>query len=180
MAGRHIALLRGINVGKAKRVSMEDLRALVADVGYLDVRTLLNSGNVVFTVRPSDRSNAAARIEKAIASRCGFSSRVTVLTAAELAGIVQTNPLRKVATDFSRLLVAVLAASSDRSLLKPLLDQAWSPDALAIGKRAAYLWCANGVLESALAKAANRALGDAITMRNWTTLLKLNALAQES
>jgi len=79
---RRVALLRGINVGRAKRLAMADLRALVEDLGYGDVRTLLNSGNIIFTVPRTKRGDAAARIEKAIASRLGVSARVYVLTAA--------------------------------------------------------------------------------------------------
>jgi uncharacterized protein (DUF1697 family) len=72
VSGTHVALLRGINVGKAKRVGMADLRALVEGLGYRDVRTLLNSGNVVFAVPKSARGEPAARIETAIARSSGF------------------------------------------------------------------------------------------------------------
>ena len=67
MAGRHVALLRGINVGTAKRVAMADLRALVEGLGYGDVSTLLNSGNVVFTVpAKAAKTSPATRIEQAL------------------------------------------------------------------------------------------------------------------
>src|SRR6266496_1648635 len=88
MTRRHVALIRGINVGRAKRVAMADLRALVGDLGYGEVRTLLNSGNVVFTVPASARGDPAPRIEQAMTARLGISARVTVLTAAELAAVV--------------------------------------------------------------------------------------------
>ena len=173
--GRQIALLRGINVGRAKRISMADLRALVETLGYRDVSTLLNSGNVVFTAKSVAAGGAATRIEKALATRLGISARVTVLTAAELASIVAENPLLGIATDPSRLLVAVLFSSSDRARLKPLLAQDWSPDALAVGERVAYIWCPPGMLQSPAAEAVGRALGDAVTTRNWATILKLHA-----
>lgn len=66
LGGRHVALIRGINVGRAKRVAMADLRALVEDLGYGDVRTLLNSGNVVFTSARRPPAKAAARIEEGL------------------------------------------------------------------------------------------------------------------
>jgi uncharacterized protein (DUF1697 family) len=174
MIGPHIALLRGINVGRAKRVAMADLRALVTDLGYLEVRTLLNSGNVVFTVPRTVRGDAASRIERAIATRLGVSTRVTVLSAAELATVVRDNPLGDVANDPSRLLVSVLGRPPDRIRLKPLARQDWAPEALAIGARVAYLWCANGILASRVAEAVNRAVGDAATARNWATITKLH------
>jgi uncharacterized protein (DUF1697 family) len=176
MTGRHVALIRGINVGRAKRVAMADLRALVEGLGYRDVRTLLNSGNIVFTIPGKSRGEAAPRIEKAMAARLGVSARVTVLTAAELATAVRENPLGKVARDPSRLLVTVLSKPADRVRLKPLARQDWAPDALAIGRRVAYLWCADGMIESRLAAAVGRVLGAAATSRNWATMMKLKAL----
>ncbi len=179
MGSTHVALLRGINVGRAKRVAMADLRALVEGLGYGNVRTLLNSGNVVFTVPPRlAKNNAAKKIEAELEKQCGFSARVTVLSALELTQVVAENSLLKVATDPARMLVAVPANPADRTLLAPLMKQDWGRDTLAIGKRAAYLWCATGVLESRLAAAVNRALGDAVTARNWATIVKLAALTK--
>jgi uncharacterized protein (DUF1697 family) len=175
VARKLVALLRGINVGRAKRVAMADLRKLVEGLGYGDVRTLLNSGNVVFTA-PRAAAGAAGRIEKALATRLGVTARVTVLTAEELTAAVTENPLREVADDPSRLLVAFFRDVADRAKLEPLLNQDWSPEALALGGRVAYLWCAEGILASRLAEAVNRLLGDAVTARNWATVLKLHAL----
>jgi uncharacterized protein (DUF1697 family) len=173
----HIALIRGINVGHAKRVSMADLRALVEGLGYGDVRTLLNSGNVLFSASDVASSDAAARIERALEEQLGVAARVTVLTAAELATVVADNPLLAVADNPSRLMVAVLANPRDRALLEPLLAQDWAPEALALGARVAYLWCPEGVIASRLSEAVGRALGDAVTTRNWATVTKLHALA---
>lgn len=176
---RRVALIRGINVGRAKRVAMADLRAVVADLGYLDVRTLLNSGNLVFTVPGRARGDPAARIEQAIATRLGVSARVTVLTATELATVVADNPLPRVATDPSRLLVTVLIDPTDRARLEPLARQDWRPEAMALGARVAYLWCPGGMVESRLAQAIGKTLGDAATTRNWATMTKLHALASD-
>jgi uncharacterized protein (DUF1697 family) len=178
VTGRHVALIRGINVGRAKRVAMADLRALVESLGYRDVRTLLNSGNVVFSVPDTARDEAAPRIEEALSSRLGVSARVMVLTAAELGTAVAENPLLEVAKDPSRLLVAVLGSPADRTRLESLAQQDWSPEVLAFGTRVAYLWCAEGILASRLLTAVGRVLGDAVTTRNWTTMLKLKALTE--
>ena len=179
MAGRQIALIRGINVGRAKRVGMADLRALVVDLGYADVSTLLNSGNVVFTIPATVRGDPACRIEQAMATRLGISARVLVFAAAELTAVVREHPLHKVAIDPSRLLVAFLANPADRERLKPLARQDWSPEALALGARVAYLWCPRGTIKSPVANAVGRVVGDAATTRNWATTRKLHALAGE-
>jgi uncharacterized protein (DUF1697 family) len=174
---RVVALIRGINVGTAKRVAMADLRSAVEALGYRDARTLLNSGNVVFTRPGSVRGDAAGRIETALTDRLGVSARVTVLTADELATVVRENPLLKVADNPSRLLVAVPRDPADRKKVVPLTKQDWAPEALAVGKRVVYLWCPDGVLDSPVATAVNRTLGDGVTARNWATIQKLHALA---
>lgn len=176
IAGRMVALLRGINVGRAKRIAMADLRALVEGLGYHDVSTLLNSGNIIFSAPDATTSEAATNIEAAISAQLGVSSRVTVVTAAELAQIVAQNPLLGIAPDHSRLLVAVLNNPADRSLVEPLAAEDWSPEAFALGTRACYLWCPAGVLDSKPATAMGRVLRDAVTSRNWATILKLHAL----
>ena len=180
MSATHVAFLRGINVGRAKRVAMADLRALVAALGYRDVRTLLNSGNVVFETAGGRGGDPAPRIEKALARTLGVTSRVTVLTTDELAAAVDENPLLKVAKDPSRLLLVILTHPPDRKRLEPLLKQDWAPEALGLGKRVAYVWCANGILDGRLLEAVGHVLGDAATARNWATMSKLLALARAS
>jgi uncharacterized protein (DUF1697 family) len=175
---KQVALLRGINVGKAKRIAMADLRALVAELGFGDVKTLLNSGNVVYTATDTEPEDAAARIEEAIVAKTGISSRVTVLTAAEVAEAVDGNPFGEVDNP-SRFLITVLRDPADRALLEPLAKEDWGTDSLALGRRVAYAWCRDGVLESRLPDALNRLLGDRGTARNWATMLKLRALAEE-
>lgn len=174
--GRKVALIRGINVGRSKRVPMADLRTLVADFGHSDVRTVLNSGNVVFTARDDTPAELASQIEKALLMRLDVTARVVVLTASEVAAVMSENTLADRAEDPSKLIVAVPLSAADCPKLAPLLDQDWDGDAMALGSRAAYLWCAGGILESRLPPSVNRALKDAVTTRNWATMLKLQEL----
>ncbi len=177
---RQVALIRGINVGRAKRVAMSELRTLVEGLGYRNVRTVLNSGNVVFTAPGIPPDEAAARIEVALAEQLGVPARVLALTATDLDEIVRDNPLGEIASDPSRLLVAVLAVPADRARLEPLAAQDWAPEAMALGRRVAYLWCPEGVIASQVMEAVSRTLGDAVTARNWATVTRLHALATES
>lgn len=177
MSSRHVALLRGINVGKAKRVAMAELRALFEDLGFTDVRTLLNSGNVVFSVvRP--RKDLGPTLEKAITKQLGVTSRVTIVTAAELDAIVAANPLLEVATNHSRLMVSVVNSAADMERLQPLLKRKWGTDRMGVGPRVAYLWLPDSILDSELAIAVAKALGDGVTSRNWGTITKLHALVK--
>ena len=173
----HVALLRGINVGKAKRVAMADLKAVAESLGHGNVKTLLNSGNLVFESKSGKPLAIGRALERAIEAKLGVTSRVTVLTAAELEAIARANPLVKQATDPSRLLVTVLADATLCARLGDIGKGKWKPEAFALGERAAYLWCPPGQLDSPLAKAVFKALGDGATSRNWATIEKLRALA---
>jgi uncharacterized protein (DUF1697 family) len=186
MAGRFVALLRGINVGTAKRVAMTDLRALMEDLGYSEVRTLLNSGNVVFTAAKVEPGRAALRVQKAIEAKLGVTARVTVMSAEELAEVVEGNPLGKLADNPSRLLVGILADAADREKLGAICGKDWGKERIALGAagaegsaRAMYLWMPQGVIASKLNAAVSKALGDGVTSRNWATMLKLSELAGE-
>jgi uncharacterized protein (DUF1697 family) len=173
----HVALLRGINVGKAKRVAMSELRALCESLGYGSVQTLLNSGNIVFSAPRAD-ARAAARIQKEIASQLGVDSRVLVLTGSELDTVVAENPLSECEESPSRFLVTVLGRDADRGRIEELAAQSWGAERMSLGSHAAYLWCANGILESKAALALGKVVGAAGTSRNWTTIRKLQALTR--
>lgn len=179
MTGRQVAVLRGVNVGRAKRVAMAELREVFESLGYQDVRTLLNSGNLAFTSTRAVSPAAAARIERAITAQLLVITRVTLLEAEELGVIIAENSLFQKTRNPSHLLVAILADPADRPKLRSLLAQDWNDEAIAVGTHAAYLWCPGGIHTSALWKAAGRLLGDGITTRNWTTIMKLYTLATD-
>jgi uncharacterized protein (DUF1697 family) len=103
--------------------------------------------------------------------------RVVVLTAPELANAVAANPLVEMASDPSRLVVAVPSSPKDMVRIRPLLEKDWTPEALAAGPRAAYFWCPGGFIDSPVAEAVRRAFGDSVTMRNWATVGKLVELS---
>ena len=179
MSDRYIALLRGINVGRANRLAMADLRRLVAGLGGTHVQTLLNSGNAVFDAPGTDAAALSAQIEAALEAHLHVTTPVIVLHAAELAAVIAENPLLGLATDPTRLLASFRQGPLDPRPLPPLLQQDWSPEALAPGSRATYLWCPQGVIQSHLFQALSPLPGDRLTTaRNWATVLKLHALAQ--
>ena len=85
MSSVYVALLRGVNnIGATTRVSMADLRALFESLGFRDVRTLLNSGTVVFSVPARKARAVQARIEKGLATKLGVKPAVTLLSGAEV------------------------------------------------------------------------------------------------
>lgn len=170
-----IALIRGINVGKAKRVAMSDLRELTEELGYECVRTILNSGNIVFIAQDTDTTTSAKCIEQALLIRTNITAKVTVLTKQELDKIINNNPFDQIATDPSHLIIAVYNSTENRERILHLEQRSWGKEAFVISERAAYLWCPNGVHDSPLMLSVNQALGECVTSRNWATLLRINA-----
>jgi len=172
LVARQIALLRGINVGGNKRVEMARLHALMEELGYRDVRTYVNSGNVVF----SGPRRSEKHLESAIAKTFGFDVPVVLRSRDELADIVQANPLRDVATDPAKHLVVFCAAEASTDL-----DPAdFAPETFEVRGREVYLWAPGGIGTSPLAKLlASKSLGAKSTARNWRTVEKLLALADE-
>jgi len=168
----YIALLRGINVGKNKRIAMSGLRELLTDLGYADVRTLLQSGNAVFTSTRRSGDAVAAEIEQAITADLGMDVPVVVRTAKELTSAVQANPLAADDRDPSRLLVLFLSSAPRNAAVPTPADM--GSEEWHVGEREVYLWCPDGVLKSALAPLfTDRQLGVVVTARNWRTVCKL-------
>jgi uncharacterized protein (DUF1697 family) len=170
---RQIALLRGVNVGGNKRVEMARLRALLEELGCRDVRTYVNSGNVVF----SGPRRLEQHLEAAIAKTFGFEVPVVLRSRDELADVVQANPLRDVANDPSKHLVVFCSAEASTDL-----DPAdFAPETFHVRGREVYVWAPGGLGTSELAKRlASKSLGDKSTARNWRTVEKLLALADGS
>jgi len=176
---RQIALLRGINLGSRRRVAMGDLRDLLTDLGYNDVRTLLQSGNVVLTSKRSGKA-LERELERELSSRFGFEVAVLVRTRAELADVIERNPLAAVATDPKRYQVTFLSDESDRKRLGELAGLDVAPEQFVISGREIYAWHPDGMQRSRLAAALNDSrLGVVGSARNWNTVTKLLALADE-
>jgi uncharacterized protein (DUF1697 family) len=172
---RYVALFRGINVGKAKRIAMADLRALLDRLGYVDVATLLNSGNALFTANAAPAATHATRIRDAVRTKLGVDALVIVKSAKDVAAIVAGNALGRIATDDSKLLVAVTNDTRGLARVKQLTRAHWGAEKLHVGKHAGYVWCANGILESKAAVALIKGLEDTGTTRNWGTLNRIHA-----
>lgn len=171
---RFVVLLRGVNVGKGRRLPMADFKALLQGLGYTEVVTVLNSGNAVFSAPGRSADRHAQAIAAALAASMGVAVAVVVLSATDFAGVVADNPLSVDESAHARFLVAFAQAPSTLGgLVDALQNLIEPPEQLAVGPRAAYLHCAAGILESAAGAALLGASGRAVTTRNWGTVLKL-------
>jgi uncharacterized protein (DUF1697 family) len=177
MATTRVAvLLRGVNVGRAKRISMADLAGLLTDLGMTDVTTLLNSGNAVGSwsgpIGPLGRT-----VGTAIQERLGFSCDVIVRTRAQIDAVVATDPLGAVATNPSWYLVTFLGSAPTTDAVARLAAMDLAPDRWVLEGAELYVWMPQAVNASPVGKQlAKGALGVTWTGRNWTTVTKLRDL----
>ncbi|MFF5181890.1 DUF1697 domain-containing protein [Micromonospora sp. NPDC000316] len=175
---RYAVLLRGINVGKARRVAMADLRALLTEEGYANVATLLQSGNVVLDADLPPAKLGPA-IEQAIEKRFGIPVEVILRSRDELARVVAKNPLADVANDGSKYVVSFLARPLDRPIDDDLAAADFGAERYAVDGSEMYIWCPGGLRDSSLMKALGKIKGGpSATVRNWNTVEKLLAMMQ--
>ena len=174
-----VALLRGINVGSGRKFPMARQRALMAELGFEDVTVHLQSGNIVFADPGAPPERTARRLEDAFAADLGFSVPVMVRTRDELAAIVDANPYPAAVAEPKTLHVVFLSeVPTDTSALDALDTTAYAPDEFRLVGRELYLHLPGGLGRSKLAaKLTNPRLGVTATARNWNTVTKLLALA---
>jgi uncharacterized protein (DUF1697 family) len=174
-----VALLRGLNVGTAKRVPMAELRALLSGLGYTGVATLLNSGNAVFRAPRGSPAKHAQDISAAISTQLKVDVPVIVKSARELTTILFENPIKAGTDEHPRFLVAFVQDTKALSSLAAIESLVVPAEQFAVGENAAYLLCTKGILESKAGVALLGKAGKSATTRNWATVLKLQALASE-
>jgi len=177
----YISLLRGINVGGSKRLPMGTLRGIYVAMGFTNIRTYLQSGNVVFESQEDDRSRLVSQIESHIEQTCGFHVEVFIRQAHDMLGILSNNPfLNNRNEDTSKLYVSFL--------YQPPVEAAWSrltvppntTDEFAIGEMAIYLFLPNFYGKARLTSDFfEKRLGVATTARNWNTVNAIYRISQE-
>jgi len=164
----YVALLRGINVGGNRKVPMSDLRALHGTLGHSDVRTYIQSGNVVFDAKAGQPARVRAAIEKAIEGEFGFDVTVLLRTPAELAAVVKRNPFG------AEAYVTFLDAPADPKLVKQIGPAPFTPDEFAAHGREVFVRCPNGYGNTKLNNNFfERKLATKATTRNWKTVTTL-------
>ena len=173
---RVVAFLRGINLPRRNRISMPDLRRLLTTAGFLDVRTYLNSGNVLLATSAPPREVAEA-LERVIDAELGLDVRVVVRTQSELQAVARANPLAGVAINPKRYQVAFFSESVPSDLEPRLSAATADSERFVILGREVYAWLPESVERSRLwALLAGPRLGGVATLRNWTSVETLVTL----
>jgi uncharacterized protein (DUF1697 family) len=176
-ARRYVAFLRGINVGGHAKIAMADLRAMLNDLGYEDVATLLQSGNAVLTA-DGGPTDVATAIEDRLRTDTGLDVRCVVRTADELRNVLAHDPYGGHATDPAKYVVGFMDKAPAKAKVAAIDPAAYAPDEFRVVGREAYIWCPSGLANTKLTGATlEKKLGVAMTARNWNTCQKVLALA---
>jgi len=177
----YLALLRGINVAGQKKIKMADLKALFEDLGFKDVQTYIQSGNVVFS---ADKAlNHKLLIETSIQKQYGFEVPTLVLTDEELDNIVESNPFSDVDldTEGSKILATMLSDTPNPEAMSSVLAYKHESETCLLRGNVVYLKCPNGYGNTKLSNAfLEKKLNVIATTRNWKTIRKLLELKNYS
>jgi uncharacterized protein (DUF1697 family) len=175
----YIAMLRGINVGPYKRIKMDRLRESFEALGFDEVKTYIQSGNVVF--KTGKLSGLEKKIEQRLLGDFGFSVSVILRTREEMGKAIRRNPLlQEKGVDPSKLHVAFLSEAPAASALEKLHALTLAPDRVRCLGKELYLYFPEGVSGSSLWKhPLDRVLSLMTTTRNWNTVNQVYKMARD-
>ena len=175
-----VALFRGINVGGNNLLPMKDLVALLEAIGCTEVRTYIQSGNVVFSSSAATVPQLARSIGKSILNIHGFEPLVQLLSVEALHNAVRLNPFSEAEENPKTLHVYFLAETPKSAYQESLNDIKLESESYRLEENVFYLHAPDGIGRSRLAAKAEKLLGVDATARNWRTVKKLLELAEQS
>jgi len=178
---KYISMLRGINVGGQKRVKMADLKIVYESLGFINVKTYIQSGNVIFESTTSNVGKFKRNIEHNIEKAFGFYVSVIIRSKEEFESIIKRNPfvIQGSAEDDTKLLVTFLTDAPPESIAKTVQQFVTKPEGLVVRGKEIYLHCPNGYGKSKLSNSfLERKLSVTATTRNWKTVKKLYELSK--
>lgn len=174
MTRSYVALFRGVNVGGKNRLPMKELVQLFADAGCGNVRSYIQSGNVVFEADEKAAVKLPEKLGTAIAQRYGFQAPLTLRSAEEMRAVSHNNPFLQAGAPEEALHVLFLAGAPEAARVASLDENRSKPDAFAVRGREVYLWLPGGVARTKLTNEYfDSKLATISTGRNWKTVLKL-------
>lgn len=174
----YVALLRGVNVGRNRRIAMADLRTSLAELGYDNVHTYLQSRNVVFVAPEEPEESVASAIEHRLVRDFGMNVGTVVRTAEQLDTLIGQCPVE--VGDPTRFLVLFLSRKPDRDRLARMDTASFAPEEMGMGERDMYFSLPEGVRNARLPAFAHKHVSGPVTTRNWNTATRLHALAHGS
>ena len=176
---KFIALLRGINVSGQKKIKMSDLKLLFEEMGFKDVQTYIQSGNVIFSSKEISVDKLELKISSSIKRKCGFDVRVIILSAKEIEYVLKNNPFFKKRKDEDKLYVTFLSKIPSDENIENMHSIDYSPEEYFIEEKHLYLFVPNGYGKARINNNLfeNKLKVDGTT-RNWKTVKALSELAK--
>ncbi len=172
-----IAILRGINVGAKRKILMEDLKSLCHKIGLLNVKTYIQSGNLIFT---SSKSNAKIEemLENSIKDAFGFDVPVIVISQKELINTVNNNPFYNSDADINKIHLTLLKNTPNEKDVTQTQTYHYAPDLFSINNNAVFIYCEGKYHQTKLSNNFfEKQLKVKASTRNWKTILKLVELS---
>ena len=171
---KYVAFLRGINVGGKNKVKMEILREVCASIGFENVKTYINSGNVIFETAKSDDKKLAEKLEKAIEKAFALNIKVMVRSFAEIEAIVKNNPFEGQFENDKDLHVFFLDEELTAEKRELLLSNNNENEQFVVRNREIFCLLRVSVLDSLMGKDyIGKKLKVSATARNWRTVNKI-------
>ena len=180
---KQIAILRGINVGGKRKILMADLKTMFSALGFEDVQTYIQSGNVIFNSKSKDNDmEMANKIEQSISKIYGFEVPVIVRTVNELNDAISNNPFfNKKETDIERHHLTFLKEVPEKENLEKIKSYTYLPDKFEIKEKNVFIYCSGKYSDSKFTnKFFENKLKISATTRNWKTVLKLSELSKKN
>ena len=178
----YISILRGINVSGHKKIKMDELRKLFEDLNFKNVKTYIQSGNVIFEDKTTSHKELGKRIEKKIFENFGFQVPVIVKDKNELVNLIKNNPfLNGRKEDISKLHVTFLSDEPEQALVDKIAAADYKPDEFKLSADKIYLFCPNGYGNTKLSNNFfENKLKVVATTRNWKTINELITISSAS
>ncbi len=175
-----ISLFRGINVGGNHKVKMDNLKSLYASLGFRDIASYIQSGNLIFTADETDEEKLRQHIERAFEATFVFHSDVFIRTTDDLKSIIENNPFQNQPNKETKWIVVLfLATSPDEETQKVLQEAYTGPEEIFTKGRELYIYYSESIGTSKLTnKLIEKKLKQSGTARNWNTILQLQRLTE--
>jgi uncharacterized protein (DUF1697 family) len=174
----YIALFRGINVGGNNKLPMAELVEILEGLGAQEVKTYIQSGNVVFRYKEVDTVELANTISHEVENKCSFAPKVLLLTEEDLDRVMDENPFPVPEDGASTLHLGFLAAEPENVNLEKLTSLKAESEHYCLTPKVFYLYAPDGVGKSRLAAGAEKIIGVDMTDRNWNTVCKLKEMVE--
>jgi uncharacterized protein (DUF1697 family) len=178
---KFIALLKGINVSGKKMIKMSDLKLAFESLGFRNVKTYVQSGNVIFDYEPTEETNLSVQIEKKISQTFGFFVTTIIRTSNALENIINSNPfIKDPTTELDKLHITFLSDMPESNIESSLDIKKEENEQFIIIAREVYLYCPNGYGNTKLNNAVfEKKLHTTATTRNWRTVNHLLEISKQ-